>query len=67
MWASLDPVKGTSAIITPNLTVKEALADIMSVKDSNVEVLVAGSLYLVGSALEAIEWKEADAVGGLLL
>lgn len=67
VWASLDLVKGTSAIITPNLTVKEALADIMSVKDSNVEVLVAGSLYLVGSALEAIEWKEADAVGGLLL
>jgi folylpolyglutamate synthase len=34
--------------------------------DSVVEILVTGSLYLVGSALEAVGWKETESEGVLL-
>ncbi|CAB9515090.1 Folylpolyglutamate synthase [Seminavis robusta] len=54
-----------------NLTVAEGLDRIRSMAESeasaSVEVLVAGSLYIVGSALNAIEWSEEEAPGGIAL
>jgi folylpolyglutamate synthase len=67
IWTHLDGLEGNRTAITCNSKVKEALAQILTEKDVAMEVLVAGSLYLVGSALDAIEWKEVDAAGTLLI
>lgn len=60
------------------LTVKDALAAIQeeaassAEKDGDdaakvsLEVCVTGSLYIVGSALEAVEWEEGEASGKIL-
>mmetsp|Transcript_34549 Transcript_34549/g.83588 ORF Transcript_34549/g.83588 Transcript_34549/m.83588 type:complete len:665 (-) Transcript_34549:265-2259(-) len=51
------------------LTVKEAISEIKksetlsATNDMLVEVCVTGSLYLVGSALEAAGWEECEALG----
>ena len=36
-------------------------------KKACVEILVTGSLYLVGSALEAVGWEEGEAEGRLCI
>jgi hypothetical protein len=66
IWTHIDGLEGNSTAITCNIKVKEALTKILAEKDSAMEVLVAGSLYLVGSALDAVAWKEVDATGTLL-
>ena len=52
---------------TTGLSVEEVLAQIRSddgaVTAEAVHVLVAGSLYIVGSALDAVQWKEESADG----
>jgi folylpolyglutamate synthase len=53
-----------------NLTVAEALdeirQDVHKFRASQGEVFIAGSLYIVGSALNAIDWSEPAAEDGLL-
>ena len=51
---------GKSVVIKCNLTASQALDDILKNDggDYHVEVLVTGSLYLVGSFLTALGWKE---------
>jgi len=63
VWTFLDATKTTK--ITSNVTLRQAVDEIVELKGIHVDVLVAGSLYLVGSALNAVNWKEPDAIGGL--
>ena len=55
--ASTEPVAG--------LLVKDALDEIRKVQADSIEVLVTGSLYLVGSALVAADWEEGESVGDI--
>ena len=54
-----------------NVTVMEALERCTRMgaqqQASRIEVLVTGSLYLVGSALDAIQWEEESAPGGIVV
>jgi folylpolyglutamate synthase/dihydrofolate synthase len=54
-----------------NLTVAEALERCTRMgaqqQASRIEVFVTGSLYLVGSALDAIQWEEESAPGGIVI
>lgn len=58
---------------TAGLSVKEALDQIhwddgaVTAQDNTVHVLVAGSLYIVGSVLDAVQWKEESADGSVTL
>jgi len=66
IWDYLDAKKGRSTAVTANLKVKKTLDRILAVEEcSTMDVLVAGSLYLVGSALSAVDWTEQEAVGRL--
>lgn len=65
IWRFLDSDAMTTRAITVNIKVKEALDQILAAKQ-DADVLVAGSLYLVGSALSAINWNEPDAEGQLV-
>ena len=57
--------------VAANLTVAEALERCSRVgaqqSASHIEVFVTGSLYLVGSALNAIQWEEENAPGGIVV
>lgn len=45
---------------------QEAQRGSIGEKRACVEILVTGSLYLVGSALEAVGWDEGESQGRLL-
>ena len=69
IWQVLDRHCSEGDVAGPEpvagLLVKEALDDIMQVKADSIEVLVTGSLYLVGSALVAADWEEGESVGDI--
>ena len=44
---------------------QEAQREVNGGKKASVEILVTGSLYLVGSALEAVGWEEGESEGRL--
>lgn len=66
--------KCDNTTIVVGLKVVDALEDIRNQETQReglgkkpcVEILVTGSLYLVGSALEAVGWKEGESEGRLL-
>jgi folylpolyglutamate synthase len=66
IWRHLDTLNGRFTTITANASVRETLNSIIAVDGGPAkDVLVAGSLYLVGSALSTVDWVENDAVGSL--
>ena len=66
IWRHLDQQKGRLTTITANARVRETLNSIIAVEGGPArDVLVAGSLYLVGSALSTVDWMEQDAFGTL--
>lgn len=74
-----DSLQRTPPKVTTGLTVKEALSDIREGAASEmvdasadagsvlIEVCVTGSLYIVGSALEAVGWEEGEASGDVVI
>lgn len=49
---------------TTGLSVQEAISQVIQASDAtSIHMLVCGSLYIVGSVLEALEWKEESADG----
>eukprot|EP00978_Attheya_sp_CCMP212_P008638 scaffold20299_cov53-Attheya_sp.AAC.4 len=73
IWKYLEANGETSrrheAHVVVNLSVKDALEQIKGSagQDETIEVCVTGSLYMVGSALAAVEWVENSAQGHLVL
>ena len=73
IWKHLEAESkvSTKAATVVNLTVGEALEQIKEVSADDdscqLEVFVVGSLYLAGSTLNAIGWREPEAEGGLKL
>jgi folylpolyglutamate synthase len=66
IWRYLDESRGCTSTVTANYKVKEILDQIVAMDEvPETDVLVAGSLYLVGSALSAVSWREQEAVGRL--
>jgi folylpolyglutamate synthase len=71
IWKYLEVNGETSrrheAHVFVNLSVKDALEQIKGSagQDETIEVCVTGSLYMVGSALAAVEWVENSAQGHL--
>lgn len=66
IWLHLDKLKGRNTSITANASVRETLHHMLGVDGGPAkDVLVAGSLYLVGSALSTVDWVEHEAVGTL--
>jgi folylpolyglutamate synthase len=66
IWTYLDRKENRETLIEVNLNVKQAMEQIRS-HYSRIDVLVSGSLYLVGSALSTLGWHESDASGRLIL
>ena len=77
LWKHLERQPGASVAaasamdVAANLSVAEALERCARVgaqqSSSHIEVFVTGSLYLVGSALNAIQWEEENAPGGIVV
>jgi folylpolyglutamate synthase len=69
VWRHLEAsttLEGSNTKVTANLYVRDALDQIRKFRGSKcIEILVTGSLYIVGSALEAVNWKEDVASGEL--
>ena len=72
VWRSLETMASTDgqevapAKITVNLNMRDAIDEIQrSTGHERLEVLVTGSLYIVGSALDAVRWTEEVAFGSL--
>lgn len=66
IWRYLDSSKGWNSAVTANCKVKEILDQMVAMDGGpEMDVLIVGSLYLVGSALSAVSWMEQEAVGGL--
>lgn len=72
IWCALEEElvpKKNKALTSGSMTLSAALDQIQQSLNQEAvpkEVLVAGSLYLVGSALSALSWKEVDAEGSLM-
>ena len=65
VWTYLETA-AKPAMVVPTCNVGEAIHQIQNVLGKErIEVLATGSLYIVGSALEAVEWKEEEAIGSL--
>ena len=62
LWRALND----DAMSTTGLSVKEVINSIQGGQELDTHVLVTGSLYMVGSVLDAIHWKEEAAVGSLV-
>jgi folylpolyglutamate synthase len=69
LWKHLEHDRGSSSVCTvvANVTVVEALSSLQETlnTDTALHILVSGSLYLVGAALSAVDWKEAEDNGVL--
>lgn len=70
IWTYLETAAATTkpAMVIPTCNVGEAIRQIqnvMLVRKERIEVLATGSLYVVGSVLETVEWKEDEASGSL--
>jgi len=69
IWQVLDEYRSEGDVASPEpvagLLVKDALDDIRQVQVDSIEVLVTGSLYLVGSALVAAGWEEGESGGDI--
>ena len=57
IWNHLDP---TGKAVSVNMSASDVIVDLSTKVEGEVEVLVTGSLYLVGSFLRSIEWSEAS-------
>ena len=67
IWRYFDKKSNRSTSITSDQKVRDTLNLILSDQLGPTDVMVAGSLYLVGSVLSAVKWKEPDAGGKLSL
>lgn len=71
IWMKLEqqPPSHNNAIVHSNIKVSAAISRIESdtalQEGTRTDVFVVGSLYIVGSALQALGWKENDANGNL--
>ena len=70
VWRHLEASTGLEVPdteVTANLNIRDALNKIRGFRNyERIEVLVTGSLYIVGSALEAANWREDAAPGKLM-
>jgi folylpolyglutamate synthase len=70
VWRHLEASTGLevpNTKVTANLNIHDALGQIRRFRDhERIEILVTGSLYIVGSALEAVNWMEDAAPGKLM-
>jgi folylpolyglutamate synthase len=69
IWRHLEAstmLEGSNTKVTVNLNVRDALDQVREFQCfKRIEILVTGSLYIVGSALKAVEWREDVASGDL--
>jgi folylpolyglutamate synthase len=69
VWRHLEAstaLEGSITKVTANLNVRDAIDQIREFRGSKqIEILATGSLYIVGSALEAANWREDVAPGKL--